>query len=67
MRDAVLFRLKVEFARPFTLDQYDGRGLTRAEANWIANQVVRPRVAEVLARHTGTVLAEPKLKMQEPV
>ena len=59
-------KLKVEFGPPFRLERFYGRSLTRAEGNWIANQIVRPRVAEVLARHARTVLADAKVEMKEP-
>lgn len=44
-------KLKIEFGPPFTLDQYFGRDLTRAEETEIANEIVRPRLAAVLQKH----------------
>ncbi len=59
-------KLKVEFGKPFTLEKYYGRELSRPEENWIANEVIRPQIAELLAKHTRTVVPEVKGEMKEP-
>jgi len=59
-------KLKLEFGPPFTLEKYYGRELTRPEENWIANELVRPRIAALLARHTRTVMTKVDVEMKEP-
>jgi len=59
-------KLKVEFGKPFTLENYYRRNLTRPEENWIANEVVRPKVAELLAHHRRVAMQEVKVEMKEP-
>lgn len=59
-------KLKIEFGEPFELDQYYGASLSREEEFWVANQVVRPKVAEILERHGRTIMREPDVAMKEP-
>ena len=49
-------KLKAEIGKPFELSDDYGRELSRAEEFRIANEVVRPRIAELLARHGPVVL-----------
>ncbi|HUT52068.1 MAG TPA: 1-acyl-sn-glycerol-3-phosphate acyltransferase [bacterium] len=59
-------KLKIEFGEPFTLEQFYGRDLSREEQNWIANQFIRPRLAEVIARHHPVEIKKAGVPMQEP-
>ena len=59
-------KLKAEFGKPFQLSDYYGHNLSREQEYWLANEVVRPHVAEILSRH-GKVLMKPvDVEMQEP-
>ena len=44
-------KLKIEFGEPFELSEFYGRAMTKDEEWRVANEVVRPRVAEVIRRH----------------
>ncbi len=59
-------KLKIEFGRPIVLDDYYGMSLSRAEEYWVANEVVRPRLAELLGRHTEVEPAKAEVEMREP-
>jgi 1-acyl-sn-glycerol-3-phosphate acyltransferase len=59
-------KLKIAFGAPLVLDDYDGMILSREEEFWVANEVVRPRLAEVLDRHTKVELAKAGVKMNKP-
>jgi 1-acyl-sn-glycerol-3-phosphate acyltransferase len=59
-------KLKIEFGLPFELTDYYGMALTREEEFWVANEVVRPKLAAVLSKHTKVVLPKPDVVMKEP-
>lgn len=59
-------KLKIEFGKPFTLEKYYGKKLSRPEEFWVANQVVRPKIAEVLAKHFRIELGDVDAEMKEP-
>jgi len=44
-------KLKAEFGKPFELTEYYDKSLSRSEEFQIANEVVHPRVAALLAKH----------------
>jgi 1-acyl-sn-glycerol-3-phosphate acyltransferase len=46
---ALPVKLKIEFGAPLDLSDYYGVRLSREEEYWVANEVVRPRLAELLS------------------
>lgn len=59
-------KLKIEFGLPFELDKFYGCTLSKQEEYWIANHIVRPKVAEIMAKHQKVELAHIDVKMSEP-
>ncbi len=59
-------KLKIEFGKPLDLSDYYGMNLSRAEEYWVANEVVRPRLAELLGRHTKVEPAKVDAEMRRP-
>jgi 1-acyl-sn-glycerol-3-phosphate acyltransferase len=59
-------KLKIDFGEPFELSDYYGRRLSKEEEFWVANNVVRPKLAEVLSKHGKVILPEPEAPMKEP-
>lgn len=59
-------KLKAEFGAPIDLKEYYDRILSRAEEFWIANEIVRPKVAEILRKHADVVLGEVDVEMARP-
>lgn len=59
-------KLKIEFGAPIGLSEYHGMDLDRAEEYWVANEVVRPRLAELLGRHTRVEPATVDAEMRRP-
>ncbi len=59
-------KLKIEFGEPFTLSAYYGKSLTKAEEWWIANNIVRPRVFDIMKKHKEVILGEVDQDMKEP-
>jgi len=59
-------KLKVEFGKPFTLEKFYGKKLSKPEEFWIANQFIRPKVAEILSKHARTNMADVDVEMKEP-
>ena len=57
-------KLRADFGEPFTLDEYYGRALSRDEEFEVANEVVRPRLAELLSKR-GPVVLEPWAAVRE--
>lgn len=49
-------KTRIEFGRPFELESLYGRELGRKDEFRIANEIVRPRVAEVIHRHRAVSL-----------
>jgi 1-acyl-sn-glycerol-3-phosphate acyltransferase len=52
------FKLKIEFGKPFELNDYYGQQLTKEEEFKISNNIVRPKVHEILERHGKTVMKD---------
>jgi 1-acyl-sn-glycerol-3-phosphate acyltransferase len=61
------FKCIVEFGKPLYLDEYYDKKLSKEEEFWIANEVVRPRLHEVLDRYHGTAMAPVTAVMKKPV
>lgn len=59
-------KLKAEFGEPFELDEYYGRELAREEEFWVANEVVRPKLAHILERHSKVILGDVTFEMKKP-
>jgi 1-acyl-sn-glycerol-3-phosphate acyltransferase len=59
-------KLRIEFGTPLELSEYYGMRLSREEEYWVANEVVRPRLVELLCRHTRVEPAEPDVEMKRP-
>ncbi|MBU2509757.1 1-acyl-sn-glycerol-3-phosphate acyltransferase [bacterium] len=59
-------KLKIEFGAPFELDDYYGLSLSKEEEYWIANQIVRPRVADIMAKHKRVEQSKVSVKMKKP-
>jgi len=59
-------KLKIEFGEPFELSDYYGTTLSRREEFWVANEVVRPRLAGILGKHTAVELAGVEAGMKRP-
>ncbi|MBN1533140.1 MAG: 1-acyl-sn-glycerol-3-phosphate acyltransferase [Spirochaetes bacterium] len=51
-------KLTIEFGEPFELSGYYGRDLGKAEERQVANEVVRPRLLEVMNRHGNFTMGE---------
>lgn len=60
------FKLKVEFGKPFELDKFYDKKLSKAEQLWVANRIIRPKVAKVLMKHTEVKLESPDFEMKKP-
>ncbi len=60
------FRVKIEFGKPFELDEYYDRQLSKEEETWIANKVIRPQIANIRKKYTKVEFSEVTLKMREP-
>jgi len=60
------FKIRIEFGIPFELDAYYDMNLTPAEEWWIANKVIRPKVAAIRKKYTKVQLAKVDVKMQKP-
>ncbi len=58
------FRVKVEFGEPIYLNY--GSKLDKHEEYWVANNIVRPRLAELLGRHQRVELAPVDVEMRKP-
>jgi 1-acyl-sn-glycerol-3-phosphate acyltransferase len=59
-------KLKIEFGAPFELSDYYGMDLSRPEESWVANEVVRPRLAGLLKKHAAVELARADVEMRRP-
>lgn len=59
-------KLKIEFGALFELSGYYGMSLSREEESWVANEVVRPRLAELLSRHTKVEFGKTDVEMRRP-
>jgi 1-acyl-sn-glycerol-3-phosphate acyltransferase len=60
------FKIIIEFGEPFELTKYYNLELTKAEEWWIANQIIRPKVARIRSKYTRIKLAKVKAKMKRP-
>lgn len=60
------FKLIVEYGRPIYLDEFYGMKLSKEEEYWIANEVLRPRLREVLEKHRHTALGRVTAAMKKP-
>ena len=60
------FKAKIEFGKPFELDEYYDRQLTREEEWWIANNIIRPKVANIRSTYTKVELAKVDVPMKKP-
>ena len=59
-------KLKTEFGAPFELSEYYDKKLSREEEFWVANEIVRPKIAEVMKKHTKVILQEPNVELKKP-
>ncbi len=60
------FKLKIEFGEPFELDKYYDQPLTKEEEWWIANHIIRLKVAKLLSKYTRVELAKVDIRMKKP-
>lgn len=60
------FKIIIEFGAPISLDQYYGMNLSKEEESWIANQIIRPKVAEIMRKYVRIELAKIDLKIKKP-
>jgi len=60
------FKITIEFGKPFELDKYYDMNLTKEEEWWIANQVIRPKVAKIRSKYTKVKLAKVDVEMKKP-
>ncbi len=56
----------MEYGRPIYLDEFYGMKLSKEEEYRIANEVLRPRLREVLEKHRRTVLARVTAATKKP-
>ncbi len=59
-------KLIVEFGEPIKLNDYYNMKLTKEEEYWIANEIIRPKVAQLRAKYTEVILAKVDVKMKKP-
>ena len=59
-------KLKIEFGAQLELGDYYGMTLSREEEFWVANEVVRPRLAGLLSRHRRVELERVNAAMKRP-
>jgi len=60
------FKLIVEYGKPVYLDEFYDMKISQREEYWIANEVLRPRLGDLLAKHRRTVLAPVTAEMIRP-
>ena len=60
------FKAKIEFGKPFELDEYYGQELTKEEEWWIANNIIRKKVAKIRSKYTKVELAKVDIPMKKP-
>jgi 1-acyl-sn-glycerol-3-phosphate acyltransferase len=60
------FRLFIEYGKPFELQEYYGQKLSKEEETWIANKIIRPKIAELREKYTKVNLMKVNLKMKKP-
>ncbi|TXT67673.1 MAG: hypothetical protein BAJALOKI1v1_30036 [Promethearchaeota archaeon] len=60
------FKATVEFGTPFELTDYYDRSLLKEEEYWIANRIIRPRVAKILMKYQKIQLTKIDVKMKKP-
>lgn len=60
------FKIIIEFGKPFELTEFYDKMLTKEEEWWIANRIIRPKVAHLLGKHTKFELAKVDVKMKDP-
>ncbi|MHA1265935.1 MAG: lysophospholipid acyltransferase family protein [Candidatus Helarchaeota archaeon] len=60
------FKLLIAFGKAFELDRYYHQKLTKAEEWWIANRLIRPKIAHLLNKYQRIILAKVDIKMNRP-
>ena len=60
------FKLIIEFGKPFELSEFYDRNLTKEEEWWVANQIIRPKVARLLSKYRRVELIKVDVQMEEP-
>ena len=60
------FKIIIEFGEPFELDAYYDINLTKEEEWWIANHIIRPKVAKLRTKYTKVELAKVDKVMKKP-
>ncbi len=60
------FKVTVEFGKPFELNEYYDSQLSKEEETWIANMIIRPKIADIRRKYTKVELARVELKMKKP-
>ncbi len=61
------FKLIVEYGRPVYLDEFYGMKVSKREEYWIANEVLRPHLGDLLAKYRRTVFAPVTAPSKKPV
>ena len=59
------FKIKVELGKPFELKEYYGKALSKEEEYWIANRVIRLKVAKLMMKHKKVELAKVNVLMKK--
>jgi len=56
-------KIIIEFGKPFELKEFYGKKMTTQEEWWVANRVIRPKVASILSKYRQVELATVNVKM----
>jgi 1-acyl-sn-glycerol-3-phosphate acyltransferase len=60
------FKIIVEFGRPFELSEFYNRKLIKEEEWWIANRIIRPKIAKLKMKYDKVDLSKVDVKMKRP-
>ena len=60
------FKATIEFGKPFELNEYYDQKLTKEEEWWIANRIIRPKVANIRRKYTEVELEKVDVPMKKP-
>mgnify|MGYP006278457613 CR=1 FL=1 len=60
------FKLYIEYGKPFELSEFYNRILTKEEETWIANNIIRPKVAKLRRKYTNVKLLKTNLPLSNP-
>jgi 1-acyl-sn-glycerol-3-phosphate acyltransferase len=59
-------KIIIEFGEPFELDAYYNTHLTKEEEWWIANKIIRPKIAQIHSKYSKVQLTKVDVKMKKP-